>query len=651
MKLSYKNILQTVSKYIFRHKKIFNSSNENSILSISVLSILALFIAMTIYAAGVFFQFSLFQIIFLAFVFLGITTLLCFIFLPKTFRNKISLNLTTISYSLLTTFILLLFTVIPEASWIKKYIHHFPLFDIENGLGWYRDTVFHVSIIQSIMHQGYPSIGQHDTPLIIYHVLSHYVDAFILLITRLEPFDSYGLLFHFKIFTLFSATILFIGNTFKKVAPYTFFAIIITFIPIIISTWHLIGSHGLWFVSILLIFSTKKTYRIITNDSLLTKKNMFFLLIMGIIITLGKISSGFAFMVFIGIVVFIKNYKNKYTYILGGIWLIFLFAYQKMMLSTNVEDIKANIQTSDWNKISFFKILESIQDISKIHYHLIVSSFTTVIMFAILAYIFKKWNNIVLFLASLFSFFVVVFITELRVDFSVSDVWYFFFGLNFILLIYFIPTLHSIIIKTFKNINYKEISKVRFNKITLFVAMVGIGTFYQQPEFNILNLSYETICLNLEAMNQDPFKTYNNRFKTKYSVKRIITGKESCNYPKHRRMLFEFRNKLNNYIEENNLSVNDVVLYIPKETYEQQLGKLNGDSKSLGMLFYSFTGVPLVYGIQGNIRGYGHATYTKEKHWLPEASFNPTNTFKSISKNHIIKITDIINGEFTLFKN
>ena len=55
------------------------------------------------------------------------------------------------------------------------------------------------------------------TPILVYHILSHYIDALILLISGLEPWDSYGLFFHFKIVLFLSSILFFIGFILKKV--------------------------------------------------------------------------------------------------------------------------------------------------------------------------------------------------------------------------------------------------------------------------------------------------------------------------------------------------------------------------------------------------------------------------------------------------
>lgn len=648
MKLNFPSALNSLKEVLNNFGKFSISSNENHNINISILSIIAFYVIMTIYACCVFFQFPLIQIAVLSFVVLGILFVLVKIFLPYTFRSLFSFSISNLLYSLVLVFGLTLLTIIPENSWVNNYVHNYPLLDIENGYGWYRDTVFHVSIIQSILNFGYPSISQHDSPLMIYHVFSHYIDALILLITRLEPFDSYGLLFHFKKFLLLSSIVLFLGHALKKISKPTFVILVFIIAPIIISTWHLIGSHGLWFVSILILLSANKVHKLIGSDLPIDKRNIAFLFFLGIIIMLGKISSGFAFMLFIGLIIFIKNYKNYLTYVLGFSWFTFLYVYQGLMLSANIESGNESLQTTNWNNLKITNILDSIQNISKIHHAHIIGLYTSIILLGILVYFFRSRNSIVILSSSILSFLILVLITELRVDFSISDVWYFYFGLNFLLFIYVIPTTYMVLYKAFQNIKTKDHLLIRFSKFTLFISIISAGTFYQQTEINILDSTYESICINLECMNTEPFKVLNAKNKTKYSVKKILLGMDRTKLIQKNRPLLSFRCDLNDFLRKHNIYKNNVVLFLPKEIMENDLAKMNGDIPSIGMLIYSITGTPLIYGIKESIRGYGHSSYPKNKFWKSEKNFKSKDIFKSISKDYIVKVDNLSTGTFTL---
>ena len=230
--------------------------------SITIFSIILFYIWMTSRALLIFQQFSFFEItaVSISFFFLFITLIM--IFINNFFQKQIKFNV----YNLFISFIIFIFMGIMENTvkypFAEYYYHTFPLLETEMGLGWHQDTVFHSSVIQSILNFGYPSIAQHDSPILFYHVLSHYVDSFILFIAGLDVYESYGLLFYFKGFILISTIMIFINYLFEKFSIYIFLISIVLITPIIIGTWHTIGSHGLWFTSIVLIISTPKVFSI-----------------------------------------------------------------------------------------------------------------------------------------------------------------------------------------------------------------------------------------------------------------------------------------------------------------------------------------------------------------------------------------------------
>ena len=60
-------------------------------------------------------------------------------------------------------------------------------------------------------------------------------------------------------------------------------------------------------------------------------QDFFFLTCLIIIISLGKISTGFMYAVFIGFYLLLKDRKNKLVYFYGIIWITFFLFYKKLM--------------------------------------------------------------------------------------------------------------------------------------------------------------------------------------------------------------------------------------------------------------------------------------------------------------------------------
>lgn len=209
--------------------------------SIALISILVFTLWTLIYTVTVFEQFTTRQILTVFLSFLFIFMAFAYIFTENRFNLQIqsglavkrqdagqsALNITTNNNFFVFIIILFLLMVLLSGTIPKvynPYIHTYPLLETELGFGWHQDTAYHVSLIQSILHFGYPSIAQHGIPFNAYHVLSHYVDAVIIFISGVDPYDSYGLLFAFKIWLLISTISLFLAATLKSAPPsYTFF--------------------------------------------------------------------------------------------------------------------------------------------------------------------------------------------------------------------------------------------------------------------------------------------------------------------------------------------------------------------------------------------------------------------------------------------
>lgn len=209
-----------------------------------------------------------------------------------------------------------------------NFFANFPNQKIEAGEGFNIDSSFHVSLIQSILARGFPSTGQHLEPLLHYHTLSHYGDALILLVTGLDPWESYALLYFAKAAAIVMATIFFSYRVtrggrerlFWVVAPLT--ALIFT------NSWGVVISHANWLPMFLLPLVAPRIYEVIQKPRLLAADSIILTLIV-VVASLGKVSVGFSIAIFVGLVALMKEPGRPLVYAMGAIWVGFFLIWAR----------------------------------------------------------------------------------------------------------------------------------------------------------------------------------------------------------------------------------------------------------------------------------------------------------------------------------
>ena len=574
-------------------KKIRDENKSFSIYSITILSFCIFFIWMTIYAVVTFTQFSFINVIAVSSVFLFLFTTLLYFSFKEFFKDKLQVNISNLIISICISYILILFADNLEY-WVTAYFKTYPLLDAELVLGWNSDSAFHVSLIQSIMNFAYPSIALHDTPLIGYHVLSHYVDAILLSITGQEPWDSYGLFFHYKIVLLISSILFLVAYLIKKTNIIIFIFSLVVMLYLIINTGHAIGSHGLWFPSLILIlFSPMLFEKVLTQEYNL--KNFLSVLIFIILISMGKISTGFMLAAFIGFILLQRHPKNWLVYASGVIWTYFFYVYSRFMVKES-------------SPFEFSQFLENFY--SYIISPFISFNYTLPIILLILLIIFYKANIKVL-ISAILCFFVLSLSVSLNSEMNNSSIYYFEYGfLSIIILMGFY--LMSLKIKN------SRINDNRGVKIFLIVVII--------------------LLLNIPTNNL-------NNSKLNYIDNRYL--KISTYKPKYKnRPLYDFRKNLYQYIETYKLNTKNTILYVPKDLFEGELTTFQGSTKK-GLLIYAITGIPLVYGIDRLAKDYGYVDYKENSLWTLKKDFNIHNACNSISRDYIIIVESIFEPKFT----
>jgi hypothetical protein len=377
-----------------------------------------------------------------------------------------------------------------------SYFHVFPLLDTELGLGWHQDSAYHVSVIQSILNIGYPSIGQHGAPLLFYPSLSHHIDAFIILLTGVEPYDSYGLLYHFKKFLLVSSVLVFVAYTFRRSNIYIIFIAFFLVMPIL-GELHTLGSHSLWVTSLLLILATPKVFEILIKEGNISAKEYFLIFILVLLLSLGKVSSGFMYAVFVGIALLIKEPKNKLVYALGTGWIIFFLLYSKAM---------HNYSSSGGHGIDFSHLNTLFKSLQ-----LGASIYMLLIVLMLFTYFNKNRNNFIVMLSSILSLLVMRLVTNINLAFNSNDTWYFSYALSFMLVLFVIQVL-AINIQNFKHNNSKLAPSVKqLLTLSLIISAFYLATFFPKNKIDTK--------IKPRTQIDTKFKTTNSKLLKEDSVK------------------------------------------------------------------------------------------------------------------------------------
>ena len=571
-----------------------NRINNISSNSVGVLSFGFFYIWMMIKASLIFIQFSSFEIVLTSIIFLGIFLAILKLFRSDFYIENINLSIENVIMSAVVVLTLILFADLIMVHWMKPgyYYPFFPLMDTELGMKWDRDTVFHCATIQSILNFGYPSVGLHDTPLMVYHVLSHYIDAFVVLLTGLEVFDSYGLFFYFKTVLLLSSILAIVTYMSKKSNVFIFLtSLLVSLLLIVGSNGIAIGSHGLWFTSIIVILSFYKVFTIITKEEY-RSKNFLIIFIFIIFISFGKISTGFMYAVFIGFVLWLRFPKNMYVYITGVLWVLFFYLFQMYMIANNTE---LNLTVEILTKTYQYLLNPSTQMIA-IFIYIGIIFIQTILM--------GKDKNFKIIMSMLISLIILAVVIQLNPQMTSSDIYYFEYGYGSIL------------------------------------VLVIIYNLFKLSMFRYFLILFLLMCLNGFLILPDNMFDRPNKY---YADEKYKNKLDSY------RELYSFRDELMNYMKSNELNKNNTLLYVPKDIYINELSQFKGRGRT-GFLVYALTGVPLLYGVSYLALNYGYADYTQNSLWLYKKDFVRDKACMLSNEKNIIMVQSVLNKKFLLIK-
>ena len=188
------------------------------------------------------------------------------------------------------------------------------------------DTGFHVILIQSIMDTGIPSLHLHESPVTGYHVATHYYDALIYSILGLDVFEFYGHMQFTKVGPTLTAVSLVCLWIARNRGVWAFAGLYLLSCLLMLPTWHIVLSHGLWMPVVVSLLAWPWTLRLIEKPVHLAEGFVFIALCA--LLTFGKVSHGLAFAAFAGLVLYLRNYWDWRVYLIGsGTVLMFLLYF------------------------------------------------------------------------------------------------------------------------------------------------------------------------------------------------------------------------------------------------------------------------------------------------------------------------------------
>ncbi len=658
------------------------------------LSILILFTLITFYTSIIFFNLDPLKLIIASLLFLVVLIFAILIFDTSYFKYK-GFDLKDLVLAIITVAFFLLFFVLPPK--LKVYFPTFPLLMLDTDAFLHYDTAFHVSIINSILNFGYPSIGQHNSPFLFYHVLSHYIDALIIFFSGLDALESYGLFYYFKFISIFSGVLFLISQILKVNQIYKYLLSLIIFTQLIFGDFHIIASHSLWFTSVIMLFSFSNVINIIKNDEN-KKKDYLFLILLITIVTLGKINYGIIFAIFIVSFLFFKNLKKNFVECLSLLVLIFflMFTFFLILYYNN----------------NLYNISNFLQFNTKLDVNFLILVFFKVFFLSFLNYIYKS-NFIKFSLAS--TLFCACIVTFIKIFFTKSFSLYFVLAFDFILtVIFFYIFVHEMEVKN-KNIFTvrKEVNNILifviflFNKLTfsLFIFFINfkkkifnfilvifyfsIANIYNDKNFNMISFEPSIDILNkISYYNNSPYsqiieKNYifhnrsfnifsinelNNLYYNYFPINYFLYGNDKLSFlrilkygKQHSNLIkkkvdgnfYQFRKNLNFFVIDNNYKKKDLLLFVPKEKLESifsnsELMKLRDNRWSFGLYLYSVTGIPLVYGVNKLYYYYGYGNYDVSSLSLYSYEINISDICKF--NKDIIKVESFLDSKFSIIK-
>lgn len=502
----------------------------------------------------------------------------------------------------------------------KVYAPEFPVRVIDSGGKVAADTFFHSSLVSSIMHFGYPSTGLDGTPLTPYHVLSHYVDAAILNFTGLAPLDSAGFLLQLKVMLFVVAIVSLLWVQLRAMPSWIQWLTPVLVLPAFSATWHVVGSHGLWFTSLLVIVSAPFVFSLISTTTRPPSSAYIALAFLGAALSFGKISTGFMFMFVVGLMLWMRKIRDVRVYVLGVAWAGFMVVYASSIASDR-PDATAVTYTLTERAISAARFL-LMRDLSG---NLMLGLYALIAVFIVVAVVRPTTFHRQLLGVALGGTAIVLGLAVLMFD--ENDRWYFSQALFFILLTMSIGVFAQFAQDT-EPVSLPKTGRTAARRTVVAVTvLVALGVVGARSDFSLVKPSPTVIGVSLSSA---------------FTVAPPAPATDDG--------LGAFGTALTEFAAANNLTAHNAQLFIPRELWNDVDPTNSAESDPLSlwplpMMVYAETGIPLYKGVYVTHESYGFSAYGPE-------SLTPTrDEFENSTKcggTAIIEVTSWAPASFTL---
>jgi len=499
------------------------------------------------------------------------------------------------------------------------YYQAFPLAALDAGIKYHQDTAFHSALIQSIINFGFPSTGQHLSPVTFYYTLSHYTDALASRLSGISPFEASGLLFHFKKTIIVVAITVFLARVTKgRSALYRALAVTLA-LPVFIGTWTLIGSEGLWTASVILLAVAPRVWKILRTAAP-THRNYQYLTLVLLLIGVAKFSSGLMLALFIGLWLIQSRARSARLWVYSTVWLAM---YALLAYLFSISNTTASLPTSLGSAFNYWLVRGADRSAPSL-----VALYVLLVVSVGFWLRYRSVENRRFVLTQLGALLV---LGVLASHFAKTDEFYFTFGVLFIVLLVGVQLLAAQLVVTWR----KPLTLLMAAALIFGVAAVP------QTSLHLTGSSKHDIESAAKKANNAYLADYNKITGSNLTVTKLLKGAKIKKPAPG--AATNFVNRLGAFQKANGLGPSNSVLWVSKHLFLTQTGFMVGKWWAKGLLMYAITGVPLVHGSPTLWLGYGFANYTDADLWTN----HPTDldAIRAAGKN-VIVVKSILDPRF-----
>ena len=333
-------------------------------------------------------------------------------------------------------------------------------------------------------------------------------------------------------------------------------------------------------------------YRAINSPKLLSHRTFIAIGILGVFLSLGKLSSGFFFMLVVGLHLLFNFAKDRRVYVLGTLWFVFLVVYGLAV----ADDRSGSI-------IGSLGVVERIASTARMVLLLgalprAVLDVYILLAFLVVAFlIFRRKSTRNLLISLSVGFAATCAMQFLQINFR--DIRFFHHGLFFIIFVLAVIDFFQIFGSD------KDVGKF------------DLTTFWRKPS---LVLGVIAVVTSL-AVSHSTFK-FTKLSKDVFSIQE---NKPLVSPSSQGPQLTRFRAELDTYMSANELTDRTSLLFVPLELWTELAPKMPDipvqPSWVNPLVIYAITGVPLINGVYGSSTSYGFSAYEPGDKAIPQSDF------------------------------